>query len=158
MKAIFATDLAHGMGLEGRLPWPKNKRDFSFFKEKTCNNYIAMGRATWDTLPVLPYRIPIVVTSTPLQGVRVLHSSHYVDKLQELDEIVEQDIYLIGGAKLLTPQALNACTNIYHTCFKGTFNADTFMNQDSMATLNTRQHDVIYEDDLIIIRDYHAKL
>jgi len=60
---IAAMDFNHGIGYEGKLPW-NIKGDLKFFKEKTKDNPLIMGRKTWDSLPVqpLPNRENIVLS------------------------------------------------------------------------------------------------
>lgn len=62
-SAIIALDLNNGIGLKNSLPW-KIKNDIIFFKEKTLNNIVIMGRKTWDSIKNKPLknRINIILT------------------------------------------------------------------------------------------------
>ena len=66
ISAIFAMDENYGIGLNGSLPWPKNSKDFRWFKSNTINSTVVMGRNTWDD-PMMPKPLPnrknIVITS-----------------------------------------------------------------------------------------------
>jgi dihydrofolate reductase len=52
--AIVARDVNTGLiGADGGLPWHL-PRDLAFFKNMTGGKTVAMGRATYDSLPVRP--------------------------------------------------------------------------------------------------------
>ena len=66
IRAILACDEDWGIGKAGTLPWPHNPADLKWFKETTSGGVVAMGKATWDSLPnkPLPNRNNIVITSS----------------------------------------------------------------------------------------------
>ena len=64
ISAIACVDRNWGIGYNGEL-LTKIPEDMRFFKEKTTNNVVIMGRKTYDSLLLkpLPNRINIVITS-----------------------------------------------------------------------------------------------
>lgn len=162
LKAIFATDMAGGFGYEGRLPWPKIKEDLAFFKEKTCNGIIIMGRKTHESLPTLPYRTPFVITSDPEYTVMggSIFTPDILNHLKEFEEsnMVGCDVSIIGGATLLSVDVLKQCDEIYHTTVKGTFPVDVKIDDEVLAYLKTREEEILLETEKCIIRRYSAEL
>jgi dihydrofolate reductase len=154
MIAIFATDLAHGFGINGHLPWTKMPEDMDHFRSITHGKHIIMGYNTWKTLPSLPYRTSVVITRFEISSALCMPHSNYVQHIKDLESDLGQEVVVIGGAKILTPELLNSCSAIYHTSVKGTFAVDTRMSADSMATLKGRAEEILLETDRCIIRKY----
>ena len=62
---IAAVDQNLAIGKDGGIPWDI-KEDLKFFREKTQNSAIIMGRATFDSIGrPLPKRKNIVMTRSP---------------------------------------------------------------------------------------------
>lgn len=147
--------MAGGFGNKGGLPWPSNSIDLQHFKLRTHNAHIIMGRTTWETLPPLPNRTPVVVSSNVrADGAQWIPSAILYQEL--CDEWATRDhVFLIGGAKLLTPLNLKLCTTIFHTTIKEVYySCDTYINENTLGFLNTLHSDVVYEDKHIIIREH----
>ena len=101
--------------------------DMKYFKEKTLNKYVVMGRKTFESLPnskPLKDRVNIVITrdkNYKPEGVIVFNS--VFDFL--ISEYIHKDIYLIGGGQLY--EALyNCCEEILVTKLDKSYEADTF--------------------------------
>ena len=89
------------IGKQGGIPW-KIKEDLSFFKEKTLNSPIIMGRATYNSIGrPLPNRLNIVMTRSVknTEGVTELTSA---DKAIEAASINRDSsrVYIIGGENI----------------------------------------------------------
>jgi dihydrofolate reductase len=105
IRAILACDEDWGIGKNNTLPWPYNPADLKWFKETTTGGVVAMGKATWDSLPnkPLPNRNNIVITSSSddYNG----GGYHYVKFETAQTELVNmnrlQDVWVIGGAQLV---------------------------------------------------------
>ena len=69
---IVAFDKKRGISKEGIIPW-KLKGDLSFFKEKTKDTIVIMGRKTWERLKFkpLPNRTCVVITSQDNYNVKL---------------------------------------------------------------------------------------
>ena len=101
MKAILACEKNGGIGKDGAMPWPKDKKDLMRFKELTLNKTILMGRGTWEATGMpkpLLNRQNIVVSSQNLilpDDVILLDNTNY--KTLVVDFKVD---WVIGGANL----------------------------------------------------------
>jgi len=147
--------LAGGFGNKGGLPWPSNSIDLQHFKKQTQGAYIIMGRNTWETLPKLKNRTPVVVSSKIGKNKGLWIPSDILQ--QELEDCWqgETNAFLIGGAKLLTPQNLKLCTSIIHTTIKEVYySCDTYINENTLGFLGTLDSHLIYEDKHIEIREH----
>lgn len=64
INLIVATTENGVIGVDGKLPWKKQKADMKRFKELTMGCVVCMGRKTYESLPFdLPDRIQCVCTS-----------------------------------------------------------------------------------------------
>lgn len=89
------------IGKQGGIPW-KIKEDLSFFKKKTLNSPIIMGRATYNSIGrPLPNRLNIVMTRSAknTEGVTEVTS---VEKAIEAASINRDSsrVYIIGGQNI----------------------------------------------------------
>ena len=133
IRAILACDDNWGIGKDGDLPWPNNPADLQWFKENTTGGVVAMGKATWDSLPKkpLPNRNNIVVTSSAddYNG----GSYHYVKFETAQKELVNmnrlQNVWIIGGAKLVEG-LIDIIDEIWLSRIDGVYDCDTFLNKD----------------------------
>ena len=89
------------IGKQGGIPW-KIKEDLSFFKEKTLNSPIIMGRATYESIGrPLPNRLNIVMT-------RSVKNTEGVTEVTSADKAIEaasingdsSRVYIIGGQNI----------------------------------------------------------
>ena len=115
---ILAMDENNLIGSDNNLPW-RLPADLKYFKEKTLNKTILMGRKTCESLPfVLPNRRNIVLTRNinfSRQGFDLIHK---LDSINDLDD----EIMVIGGAmvyKLLMPYTNKLLITKIHHKFKG---------------------------------------
>ena len=98
---IAAVSKDRVIGKQGGIPW-KIKEDLSFFKEKTLNSPIIMGRATYNSIGrPLPNRLNIVMT-------RSAKKTEGVTEVTSVKEAVEtasknknsSKVYVIGGENI----------------------------------------------------------
>ena len=121
IAAIVAVDINWGIGCGGNLlvNIPEDKK---FFREKTKDSIVIMGRKTWDSLPIKP--LPNRINSFS-----VGENSHVIT-LEEAIQIIksttkEEKVFIIGGGeiyKLLLPY----CDTVYATKIYSRYTADTF--------------------------------
>ena len=156
ISAIVAVDNNWGIGFNGDL-LEHIPEDLRYFKEITENNWIVMGRKTWDSLPKkpLPNRPHLVITNNPLS-------------YEEMDEVLFAkigqaklimntqkgiDFFVIGGGQIYE-KLLPICDRVYVTkIFKDHDQVDTyFPNLDESeewapaACTDIRQHkDLTYQ-------------
>ena len=116
LNMIVAFDKNNVIGANGDLLWdiPTDKK---FFKSKTTNNTVVMGRNTWESIPKAyrPFkdRFNIVLTSKDDYEVpddvvlakSILGAVHIV---KETKKFAHQDIFIIGGEKVYSEGMLFA--------------------------------------------------
>lgn len=131
IRAILACDNDWGIGKDGGLPWPHNPADLKWFKENTLGGVVAMGRATWDSLPnkPLPGRNNIVVTSSLHEdydqgGYHCVKFESAAAELVNMSKL--QNVWIIGGAKLVEG-LLPIIDEIWLSRITGSYNCDTFL-------------------------------
>lgn len=91
------------------------KEDMEFFKEKTINHYVLMGKNTFLSLPsMLKDRTHIVLTTNKdvtYENVIVFHSLN--EALKYISSI-DDDVYVIGGSKIYE-EFIDYCDMMYLT-------------------------------------------
>lgn len=120
--AIVAKASNNVIGYQGSIPW-EIKEDLTFFKEKTMNHYILMGRRSYEDIgKPLPGRKMIILSTTlPPSKDYILVSS-----LQEaIDLVGNDDLFICGGARLYK-EALPLCDLLYVTQIHEEYIGDTY--------------------------------
>jgi dihydrofolate reductase len=133
IKLIVAVDDNTGIGIDGKLPWPRLKEDMAWFRTNTTNQCVVMGRNTWESLGCkpLPNRENFVVTSGDVVGANKLIINDPEMALKNIEMQYRKDVYIIGGAKLyatLGPFARELLVTRVH----GVFKTDTYYDVDSL--------------------------
>lgn len=108
------------IGKQGTLPWHL-PNDLRWFKKNTVNQFVVMGRTTFEGLPIqpLPRRVNVVMTkqdSYKAPGVVVCNSIHEV--LSMAQSLNCQEIIIMGGGeiyKLFYPLASQLYITYVHT-------------------------------------------
>ena len=89
------------IGKEGGIPW-NLKEDLKFFREKTSNSPVIMGRATYESIgKPLPNRLNIVMTRSTkyIEGIeKVTTVKKAIDAASEYKN--SNEIYVIGGENI----------------------------------------------------------
>lgn len=131
ITALFAVDEKSGMGKDGALPWPFNKDDMLWFKNKTQGHVVVMGRKTWESADMpkpLPKRHNVVFTNNFFEStVEQIHGNVCEGLTYIESQHPNQEIFVIGGANLLT-QSAPVIKKAYITKISGDYNCDTFIN------------------------------
>lgn len=100
INCIVAVERGHGIGFNGSMPWPRLTGDMRWFREKTTDQIIIMGRKTWDSIGArpLPNRINLVLSRNNIKGAN--YSSSDTDNLLGYCKqfFPEKEIFIIGGA------------------------------------------------------------
>jgi dihydrofolate reductase len=142
INAILACDLNFGIGNEGNLPWPKNERDMTWFREHTMGHVVVMGRKTWETIgsKPLPKRTNVVITSQELEGPELTMSG---DMGQILDYVKKKydglHIWVIGGSEIYG-QAIPYCDKLYLTTINGMYECDAYVESDIITKFPVIEH------------------
>lgn len=129
MKLIAAVDSDWAIGYRNNLLY-NIPADMQFFKEKTVNNVVIMGRRTFESLPQkkpLRNRLNIVLSS------RISYSNENIVVCRSLHELFDylyklstKEIYVIGGENIYS-QLLPYCSLAYITKIMKKSTADKFM-------------------------------
>ena len=149
--AIVACDLENGIGKEGKIPW-KSYEDLKYFKEITSkndfnvNNFVIMGKKTWDSIPVkLTNRSTIVlsVNNRPCLEYPPNSPDYYAEDVQDALRFIKKSIelvhsgdknlkkskiFVIGGEQIYKA-FLPFTSKIYRTRVMSNFECDTFFPQ-----------------------------
>lgn len=124
--AIWAQDKNGLIGKNDRLPWHL-PNDLRFFREKTVNNTLVMGRKTFEGMGgrPLPNRQTIVLTkNTAYQNDQVL-VMHSVEEVIAYSKRTETIIYIAGGSAVYEA-FLPHCDELYRTVIDHSFEGDTY--------------------------------
>lgn len=109
LTGIFARTVNGVIGSGNRLPWPHSiKADLQFFKDKTMNYPVIMGRNTWESLPKKPLggRMNIIISRSLCKfemnkkSENVVYFSTFFDAFDWLESSGYDRAFVIGGARL----------------------------------------------------------
>lgn len=137
------------LGYNNDLIW-HFKEDMKFFRSKTTEHRIIMGRKTFDSLNgLLPKRKHVVLTTSAdwaFEGVEVAHSSAEI--LSKYKDSPEEN-FIIGGAQIYSmflPYADRMyLTRVHSTCEK----ADAFFPQFSDSDWKIETISSFEENDIV---------
>jgi dihydrofolate reductase len=135
IRAIFASDLAGGLGQGNTMPWPRLSADLKNFRELTTGSVVIMGRSTWlSNMPTpLPRRHNVVISHQPLDQawpntLRVSGTpAEIVEQLASDAELAAKTWWVIGGANILR-QWLPWCQQVRHTRIRGQWPCDVVLD------------------------------
>ena len=141
ISAIVARAENRVIGKDNDLPWHLPE-DLKWFKEKTMNHYVIMGRKSFESLPnPLPKRVNIVITrdrSYFHSGVVVVHS---IDQALAYAHKQNQDeVFILGGGKIYT-QTMDLWHKLYLTEVHATPDGDT-----TFPEIDFDRYDLIFEE------------
>jgi len=131
LKAILACDKNGGIGLNGSMPWPKQKKDLQRFKDLTLNTQILMGRGTWEATGMpkpLPNRTNVVLSR---QDLNLPENVEQIKSLSDLNDLAFSINWVIGGAKVFE-STFDLLDEIHLTHLYKEYECDTYI---SIATI-----------------------
>lgn len=127
LSFIVAMDRNNVIGIKdgNKMPWHL-PRDLQYFKARTLNHTIVMGRKTFESLGrVLPHRKHIVLTKSEKtfpEEVEVVHDmSIWIKEAKHIDE----EVFIIGGGTIFE-QLLPYIDKLYITMIDDVFEGDVF--------------------------------
>lgn len=134
------------LGYKNDLIW-HIKEDMKFFKEKTINHHVLMGKNTFLSLPkLLPLRTHLVLSKSAKENdfpkeVILLRS---IDEFYEFAKNINDDVYVIGGANVYK-EMINDADLMYLTEIDEVFNdADAyfpFYNHDDYERVIIKENE-----------------
>lgn len=151
INAIVAASENMVIGKDNKLLWTL-PTDLKFFKEKTLNSSVIMGKKTWESIPEkfrpLPKRNNFVITSDPTykaKGAIVVH-----DLLGLIDAFknnkLEDDVFIIGGSQIYN-QTFHLVDRLYLTKVFGSYEGDSYIkNMDDVNMVKVSETEVKEEN------------
>lgn len=147
MNIIVAADKNWGIGKSGDL-LDHISEDMKFFKDKTINKVVIMGKNTFLSLPnekPLPERKNIVLTHDKTfkrEGITVCESIEKAIEEAKRD-YNDEDIFFIGGEQVYSA-AVDFCNIAYITKIDNEYEADRFLvNFDELEGWHIKNEEMI---------------
>ncbi|MGG0187742.1 dihydrofolate reductase [Bacillus rhizoplanae] len=141
ISLLVAMDKNRLIGKDNQLPWHL-PADLAYFKKVTMGHPIIMGRKTFESIGrPLPGRTNIILTRNKnyeMEGCEVIHS---IDDVQKMDEQMNEEIFVIGGAEIFK-EVLPFADRLYITKIEEVFEGDTFfpeINYDEWKEISVEQ-------------------
>ena len=147
IKLICAISKNNVIGNENKLPWNISE-DLKRFKELTSNNWIVMGRKTFDSIGrPLPNRKNIVLSKNKclkIDSVEVFSSPNdVIDFYKNNSE--QKDLYVIGGAYIYE-LFFEYCECLYITYVDKEYSGDAFFPKVDWNKWKLISEDGRYDD------------
>lgn len=158
INCIVAVDRNQGIGLNGSMPWPRLSGDLKWFKEKTTDQIVIMGRKTWESIgsKPLPNRINLVLSRNKILGCDA--SSSDTDWLLGYCKMLYpyKQIYIIGGS-VVYQHYLDIVDRFYVTEIDTEYPCDTFFNYNYVKENFTKviEHATFNEPIPYTIKEYN---
>jgi dihydrofolate reductase len=128
---IVAIDANRGIGKDNDLLWHL-PNDMKFFKEKTMDNIVVMGRKNFESIPEkfrpLPNRENVILTrNKDLKADKCLVLHSFEEVMNHFNDEEDRTMFIIGGGEIYK-QALkmDIVDEMYVTHVQESFDADTF--------------------------------
>lgn len=122
---VWAEDEDGWIGRDGDLPWHL-PADMARFKQLTTGHTVVMGKSTFESMKrSLPNRRNIVVSTSlaPQTGIEIVKD---ITKLGDILAKIDDDVYIIGGAKLFAA-TVGLADRLFRTVIEHHFDGDTKM-------------------------------
>lgn len=145
INMIASVGQNYELGKNGNLIWPI-KKDLKFFRDKTIDHDIVMGRKTFESLPkMLDRRKHIVLTKSniviPNAEVRSYIRGIIID-------YKDKDVFIIGGSSIYK-SFIDYASNIYLTEIEDTCkDADAYFPKFDKEKYERQVIDEDYDEDL----------
>ncbi len=139
LNLIVAKARNNAIGKSGKIPW-SIPEELQYFKEKTINNVVIMGRKTYESIgKPLDQRINIVVSNTKVFSEKNCFTVKSLEDALSLAKSFNKEIFIIGGERLYK-EAIDIVDRMYITeVFMDVKEADTFF-----PVIDKTKFDVIY--------------
>jgi len=141
LSIIAAIGKNNELGINNDLVF-KSKEDMKFFRDKTINHNIILGRKTLESLPnLLKDRHHLVLTKSKIDNKNVTCFSNISDLLDYTNNI-NDEVFVIGGAKIYK-EFIDIAYKMYLTEVDREYIADTFFPYFNKDNFN---RELIYKD------------
>jgi dihydrofolate reductase len=148
IKLICAISKNNVIGNENKLPWSISE-DLKRFKELTSNNWIVMGRKTFDSIGrPLPNRTNIVLSENKnlkIDSVKVFNSPKEVIEYYKKNSD-QEDLFIIGGTYIYE-LFLEYCEYLFITHVDKKYSGDAFFPKIDWDKWKLISEESRYDDD-----------
>jgi dihydrofolate reductase len=127
ISLIAAVAKNYTLGMNGKMPWHL-PADFAWFKSRTLEKSIIMGRKTFDSFrgKPLPKRFHIVISRTPQPDQEnVVWVSSLEQAITVAKSKTDDEIMIIGGGDIYS-QSILLADRLYLTEIAATYEGDAF--------------------------------
>ncbi len=158
INCIVAVEKNRGIGFNGSMPWPRLAGDMRWFKEKTIDQIVIMGRKTWESIGSknLPNRINIVISRQFIEEADRCFSD--TDRALGFCTMFYpyKQIYIIGGSAIYEAY-LDIVDRFYITEIDAEYECDTFFDLDYVQNNFTKvtEHATFNEPIKYTIKEYN---
>lgn len=130
--ACIAQNLVIGNSKTNLMPWPRNKEDMDFFKSKTINHPVIMGRKTFQSIgKPLKDRFNIVVTKNK-EALLMRPQSKFgplfvpdINQAIDMCDDLTNEIFVIGGRMIFEEYLKNELVDrMYLNILKESYDGD----------------------------------
>ncbi|WP_353990328.1 dihydrofolate reductase [Pediococcus argentinicus] len=126
LTMIWAEDLKHGIGKDGKIPW-RIPDDVKFFKEQTIGNTVIMGRKTFDSIgKPLPRRQNIVLTHHKNDLPETVVAYDDFGAVTDLINNNQEQHFIIIGGQAIYQKFIEQSDQLLVTKVNQDFKCDTF--------------------------------
>ena len=152
---------AIGNSKTNQMPWPRNKEDMDFFRSKTLNHPVIMGRNTFQSIgQPLKDRFNIVITrNEEAQGIRPQSKFGPIfvgDIIQAIDMCADltNEIFIIGGRAIYDEYIKNELVdrmylNVLKTPYEGDVEFPYYNKNDWLITESETKYETLNSYTLI---------
>lgn len=139
LNLIVAKAKNNAIGKNGKIPW-NIPEELQYFKAKTINNVVIMGRKTYDSIgKPLNKRINIIISNTKAFSGENCFTVKSLEDALSLAKKFNKEIFIIGGERLYK-ESVDIVDRMYITeVFMDVKEADTFF-----PVIDKTKFDVIY--------------
>ena len=157
MKLIIIAAIGKNneLGLNNDLIW-RIKEDLNFFKEKTMNHYIVMGKNTFLSLKrLLPNRKHLVISSL-LEEIKDVKIYKSIEEFLNDKTLENEEIYVIGGYSIYK-ELIKYASIMYLTHINETKEASVFFPMFDTNLYNVETLGEYEENNLQYTRKKYTK-
>ena len=139
LNLIVAKAKNNAIGKNGKIPW-NIPEELQYFKAKTINNVVIMGRKTYESIGhPLSQRINIVISNTKKYSGENLYIVSSLNDALELANRYDKEVFIIGGERLYK-ETMDIVDRMYITeVFIDVKEADTFF-----PAIDNSKYDIDY--------------
>lgn len=132
ISLLVAMDRNHVIGSNNELPWHLPD-DLRYFKEKTIEKTIIMGRKTFASIGrILPKRQNVVLTRSDIEFPKEVEVIRDLETVKEWSaEQPDEEFFIIGGGDIFN-QSLSFADRLYITWIDEDFTGDVYFPEFSI--------------------------